>query len=484
MESQLSSMDAVELAGLVRSGQVSPVEILDDCLARIDATNESLNAIVFRDDGYARERARWAERAAGAGGQDLPLLGIPIVIKDLFIDKTGWPTTHGSIPFRTNQATSDSLQVQRLEAAGAVVVGKTNVPEFGIRGTTDNKLWGPTSTPFRVGYNAGGSSGGTGSAVAAGMAPLGQGSDGGGSVRIPAAMCGIVGIKPSFGVIPESSRPNAFALDTPFIHNGPMARTVDDAWLMLQVMAGVHRADPFSVDAPGAIARPGTTVRMGFSPDFGVFPVDPRVDDVVRDAVASFEAAGHRVELVDVDIPHDQRSLCDLWMRQIGVFQAETAEVLKRDGYDITDALSGDICDELLSLIDRGRATSALDYRMDQWIRTDVFEAIESVFDEVDILLTPTVATAGIPNATDGNTKGPSVVAGEQVDPLLGWCLTYPTNFSGHPSISVPAGLTGDGMPVGLQIIGRRFEDELVAGVAKTFEEIKPWAHTYRELDV
>ena len=484
MSEELCFAPATELASRIRRRDLSPVEVTDAFLDRIRARNDRINAYVTVIESDARGRAREAERAVGSGRPLGPLHGVPVAIKDLFDFKAGVRNTFGSRPMADFVPDVSATYVERLEAAGAIVLGKTNTPEFGHKGATDNLLFGPTSTPFDPAKNAGGSSGGSAAAVADGLCAVAQGTDGGGSIRIPASFCGVYGFKASFGRVASASRPNAFSSHTPFIHAGPLARTVEDAALTLAVMSGPHPRDPLSLPDDGAdfvaaTRRPIEDLRIAYSPDFGAFPVDPRVRSVVGDAVRRFEGAGASVEEVGLDLKHSHRELCELWMREIGLLNAQVLASLKEDGTDLLGEHRGDLTPQFVDLVESAQRVSALDHKLDDVIRTRVFDAIQDVFDRHDLLITPTLAVPAFDNADDGNTVGPSTVEDEAVDPLLGWCLTYPVNFTGHPAASIPAGLTDDGLPVGMQIVGRRFADTTVLAASAAFERVKPWRDTY-----
>jgi len=481
---ELAYMPATELVARIRRRELSPLEVVDAFLDRIEARNKELNAYVLVLRDQARQAAREAEKALTSGDALGPLHGLPIAIKDLFDFKAGVPNTFGCKPFKDWTPTVSATYVARLEGAGAIVLGKTNTPEFGHRGITDNYLFGPTSTPFRIGKNAGGSSGGSAAAVAAGLAPIAQGSDGGGSIRIPAAWCGVYGFKASFGRVASVARPDAFMLAVPFAHAGPLARSVADAALMLGPMAGPDDRDPYSLPADGAdymaaSRRSAAGLRIAWSPDLGVFPIDPEVARVTRDAVAAFEVAGARVEEVRVGLKRSQEELCDCWMRQSAVRSALTADGFKQQGIDLLGTHRDEISPEFAASLELGHAQSALDYRRDDVIRTEVLDALQDVFERYDLLVCPTLAALPVDNARDGNTLGPGEIEGQRVDRLLGWCLTYPINFTGHPAASIPAGLSTDGLPVGLQVVGRRFADETVITASAALEQARPWAATY-----
>src|SRR5918999_5986322 len=287
---ELAQATAAELAGRIRRRELSPVEVMDAAIRRIESENERLNAFVHLDVEQARERARQAEDALGSGGEIGPLHGVPTAMKDLFDFKPGWPTTFGGV-----RALKDFVPdfycawAERMERAGAIIVGKTNSPVMGFRGTCDNPLFGPSRNPFDTSRNTGGSSGGSAAAVAAGMLPVAEGTDGGGSIRIPASWCGVYGYKQSFGRVPYVSRPNAFGGTDPFLFEGPLTRTVEDAALVLTAIAGYDQRDPLAIedhaDFTDAVRRSIEGMRIAYTPDYDVFPIDRRVAGVVADAV-------------------------------------------------------------------------------------------------------------------------------------------------------------------------------------------------------
>ncbi len=483
-------MPATELAARIRRRDLSPVEAVEAFLDRIEARDGEINAYVTVLEEEAGERAREAERALtlGAGAALGPLYGVPVAIKDLFDYKVGVRNTFGSKPLKDYVPNRNATYVERLENAGAIVLGKTNTPEFGHKATTDNLLFGPTGTPFATSKNAGGSSGGSAAAVAGGLATIAQGSDAGGSIRIPATFCGVYGFKATYGRVAAATRPDAFLSHTPFSHSGPLSRTVEDAALMLGVMAGPHPRDPFSLPDDGADFLAATRysiegLRIAYSPNFDVFPVEESVAAIVGEAVQAFEEAGVWVEEASIGLKRSQKELCDLWLREVGVRSAAVAASLKNTGIvDLLGEHREELTPQFAELLESGRNMNAVEYKLDDVARTEVFDAVQDVFEEYDLLVTPTLAVPSVDNAEDGNTVGPSEVNGEEVDPLLGWCLTYPINYTGHPAASIPAGFTDDGLPIGLQIIGRRFADETVLAASAAFERVRPWHDAYAAL--
>lgn len=471
-----SVVSAVRLAETIRSGERSPIDVIDACLARISDRNHRTNAFVTVAEETAREAARDAERAVENGDDLGPLHGVPVAVKDLNAT-AGIRTTFGSPLFADNVPDADDVLVKRMKDAGAIVVGKTNTPEFGHKGTTDNPVFGATGTPYDPTRTAGGSSGGSAAAVADGLVPIAQGSDGGGSIRIPASCCNVVGIKPSFGRVPSDSRPDGFS-HTPFGQAGPLARTVGDAALLLSVLAGPSDTDPFSLPADGtdylaAVDAPVDDVRVAYSPDLGIFPLERRVRDVVDDAVDDLSRAVDAVDRVDPDFEHDRETMLDSWMTGYRVGMAERASLLAERGIDPFDHRD-EVTPEVIDGMEAGTSYSAVEYKRKDVVRTSVFDAIQALFEEYDLLITSTVALP--PFETE--TLGPDEVAGEAVHPLYGWFLTWPFNMTDHPAASVPAGFV-DGVPVGLQVVAPRFGDERTISIAAAIERTRPWADEY-----
>jgi amidase/aspartyl-tRNA(Asn)/glutamyl-tRNA(Gln) amidotransferase subunit A len=482
-ETDVAYRSATDLAGAIAERRVSPVEVMEETLRLIEEREPSLNAIVFRGFDEALESARAAEDALARGESGGPLLGVPVLMKDLFDFKPGWPATFGGIPAMADFSIDGyCIWAERMEAAGAIIVGKGNSPAMGFRGACDNYLFGPSRNPFDTRLNTGGSSGGSAAVVADGLVPIAEGTDGGGSIRIPAAWCGVVGYQPSAGRVPSVLRPNAFSGVSPFIYEGPITRNVADAALAMGVLAGSHPADPFcALDTPDFASSLDLGVdgwTIAYSPDLGVYPVQPEVAAVVEEAVLAFEDAGARVVEVDIDIDIDQRELADLWCRLIVPLSLDGFANLAAGGLDILGEHRSDLPPEFLRWLDHVASMSAMEYFNDNSKRTVVFDALQAVLGEHHVLVSPTLACMPVENLTNGETRGPTEINGVEVDPLIGWCMTYFTNFTGSPAVSLPAGLA-DGLPVGMQVIGRRGADVDVLAASAAFERVRPWDHIY-----
>jgi amidase/aspartyl-tRNA(Asn)/glutamyl-tRNA(Gln) amidotransferase subunit A len=475
---------AATLASKIRRKELSPVEVMDAAIARIEAHNAKINALIILHLDEARKAAKAAEAAVMRGEKLGALHGVPVAMKDCFDFKPGWVCTFGGVRALKNwTANFHCVWAERMEKAGAIIVGKTNSPIFGFRGTCDNYLFGPSKNPFDLRKNTGGSSGGSAAAVAAGLLPLCEGTDGGGSTRIPSSWSGVYGYKASFGRVPLVSRPDAFGATVPFIFEGPITRTVEDAALAMSALAGYDSRDPFaldgSVDFMAALKAPIKGKTIAYTRDYGIFPVDPRVTAVTDKAVEAFKEAGAHVEEVEIGIKRSHGELSDMWCRLVAPKQVAVLEGFKRQGIDILKDHHDDMPPEFWHWDEIGRKMSATDFIADQAMRSEAFEALRKVLDRYDFLVSPTLACLPVDNASDGNTVGPAEINGEKINRLIGWCMTYLINFIGYPAASAPAGLADNGLPVGLQIAGRRYADFDVIAASAAFERARPWMETY-----
>jgi amidase/aspartyl-tRNA(Asn)/glutamyl-tRNA(Gln) amidotransferase subunit A len=477
---------AAALARKIRRKEVSPVEVMDAAIARIETHNSKVNALIILHLDQAREAAERAEAEVMRGDQLGPLHGVPVAMKDCFDFKPGWVCTFGGVrALKEWTATSYCMWAERMERAGAIIVGKTNSPVFGFRGTCDNYLFGPSRNPFDLSKNTGGSSGGSAGAVAGGLLPLCEGTDGGGSTRIPASWCGVYGYKASYGRVPLVTRPDAFSGVIPFIFEGPISRTVEDAALAMSALAGYDSRDPFSlndsVDFISALRGSLKGKRIAYTRNYGIFPVDPRITAVTDNAVQAFSEVGALVEEVDFDFKRSQWELSEVWCRFVAPKQVAALEGFKREGIDIQRDHHDDMPPEFWCWDEIGRKMTVTQFIEDQVARSEVFDALRIVLDRYDFVVSPTLASLAVDNATDGNTLGPAEINGEKINRLIGWCMTYLINFTGNPAATVPAGLAENGLPVGMQIIGKRYDDAGVIAASAAFEKVKPWMDSYRK---
>jgi amidase len=456
---------AVELLKLYRARRASPLEVMQAVLARIDAVNPDVNAIVTLVREDALRHARRATAAFRRGSALPTLFGIPVAIKDVTATK-GIRTTHGSKLYESHVPNEDALVVQRLRAAGAIVIGKTNTPEFAFGPNTVNAVFGATRNPWNLALTAGGSSGGSAAALAAGMCPLAEGTDLGGSLRGPASYCGVVGFRTTPGLIPRY--PSVLAWDT-YSVEGPMARTVGDAALMLSVMAGEDDRSPISyaVD-PRALVKAVKTPsmkgwRVAWTPDLGgLMAIDDEVRAVFESAVAVFRAAGARLERASPDlsdVPEIVRLTRGLLMVARHADKLPEHRAVLQEG--------------LVENTEQGLALTSRDVARGELLRTSQWQRMREFLATRDLLITPTSATPPFPI----EQAHPIEINGRPVGRMLQRSyLTYAFSVLGLPAISIPCGFTLQGLPVGLQIIGRRRGEAAVLRAAGAFEAARPWA--------
>ncbi|HVS38528.1 MAG TPA: amidase family protein [Gemmataceae bacterium] len=465
-DADLCLLSAVDVAAAIRARKVSPIEVFEAVATRIQALNPQLNAFCTLALDQAREAARGAEDALARNADLGPLHGVPVAVKD-DLPVAGLLCTEGSRLYADRRASHDALAVARLRAAGAIVLGKTNLPEFGHKGTTDNLLFGVSRNPWNLQCTPGGSSGGSAAAVAAGLAYLALGTDIAGSVRIPAAYCGIVGHKPSLGRVPRVMPGITInLLDTTWVI-GPMARTVQDAALMLRVLAGPDERDPFALPHLGKkdfdFSGELHGLRIAWSPSPTRGPVDPSAARAAEIAVQVLTAQGVQVEEMGARLDPPVNALRAL-------FSAGAAGAFRDD----FPQLCGQLSPTFAEFVSQG-LTVTLDQCVAAQVAASAFiERMAAVFGRYDLLATPTTA---VPAFSTDLAWGPDHVNGQAIDPQLGWFFTWPFNLTGHPAVSVPCGWSQDGMPYGLQLIGRRGADGLVLRAAAAIEAARPGPH-------
>ncbi|NYH52869.1 MULTISPECIES: amidase [Nocardiopsis] len=460
-----ADLSAEQLLTAYATGSLSPVEAVDAVLERIERDNPALNAFCLVRPDEAREAARASAARWRRGEPAGALDGVPASIKDVHLTR-GWPTLKGSVTSsQEGPWEEDSPVTARLRESGAVLVGKTTTPELAWKGVTDGPLTGVTRNPWDLSTTPGGSSGGSAAAVASGMGPLSTGTDGGGSIRIPASFTGVCGIKPTWGLVPHYPASPFGSL----AHTGPMARTVGDMALMLEVVAQPDPRDwaALAPPAPGiGDVRLRTDaeelvrgMRIAYSPTLGGLDVDPEVARAVADAVAVFEELGARVEETDPDLPDSREAFHVLWYSGV----AKATDGLTDRQRDLLDPGLREIAEEGLTYSAKDYLT-AMALRMEMGLRMGRFHA------EHDLLLTPAVPVT----AFEAGLESPPELEGERWTAWAGF--SYPFNMTQQPAASVPCGFTPAGLPVGLQVVGPRHADARVLAACRAFEIARPWA--------
>lgn len=471
------SMTAVTMAREIRAKRLSPVEVTKAVLGRMERLEPTLHAFCTVTADLAMDDAARVEAAIANGEPVGPLAGVPVAIKDLICTK-GIRTVSGSYAYKDFVPDEDDIVVERLRAADAIILGKTNVPEFGYSGVGQNSVFPTTRNPWNPELTSGGSSAGSGASVAAGMGPLALGSDGGGSVRIPSSFCGIYGLKGSMGRVPlypgtKDERYPGISSWESLEHIGPMTRTVADTALLMSVIAGPDPRDRMSlpdsgIDWLGCTSGDIRGLRVAYSSDWGYAAVDPQVRAVVGQAVRVFsEDLGCIVDEVDPGWPHPYEA-----------FWAIVANESDLRG--------------LRAMVDRVGAENMtphiVEFIQTEWtaeqftdasmVRKAVQNKMWRLMQNYDLLLTPTLAVPPFPVGI----QGPTTIDGREVEPFEWLHFTYPLNFTGQPAASIPAGWTNDGLPIGLQIVGRHQDDATVLRASAAFEAAAPWAHRWPEI--
>jgi len=460
---ELWKLSALELGKLIARREISSQEVVRMFLERIDGINPKISAYVTLCPESAIDEAREVDRRL-AKGEDPPnpLFGVPMSIKDL-IETRGVRTTMGSTFFKDHVPEEDAVLVARLKEAGCPMLGKTNTPEFGGKFTTDNQLFPTARNPWDLERTTGGSSGGAAAQIAAGLGPLSVGNDGGGSIRVPSHCCGVFGLKPQFGRVPSTPRNDPWTILT---HEGPITRTVHDAAAMLDIMAGPDDGDLNSLPGPdmsyleyshGHIRG----LNVAWSPTPGYGRVEPQVLSVCETAARIFEELGCHLEEASPGLACPDRIFQTILSSRLAPWMEDN---LPKGFMEKLDPM-------VAVLIPPADKMTARDAVRAHFGPGRIWDTFGPFFQKYDLFLVPTMAAP----AWSLDYFGPHRIAGEKVPGALYPFFTYPFNLTGQPAASVPAGFTSEGMPVGLQIVGRRHEDHKVLRAATCFEEARPW---------
>jgi Asp-tRNA(Asn)/Glu-tRNA(Gln) amidotransferase A subunit family amidase len=460
MNSDFEFKTALELSHAIASRQISPVELMQACLARVEQLDPRLNCFATYAPELAMAAAHRAEQAVMADHTLGPLHGLPISVKDLIAVKD-LRFTFGSRALADNVATADAPSVERIRAAGACIIGKTTTSEFGCKAVGDSPLTGITRNPWNTGKTPGGSSAGAAASVAAGMTPFSLGTDGGGSTRIPASLCGLFGIKAQFGRVPV----HPVSATPTLAHVGALARTVRDAALLLSVISGQDDRDPFSVAGPVpdyllACEQPVKGLRIAWSRTLGYARPDPEVADIAQCTAERFGEMGCEVVEMERVMTEDP---IDLWVSE---FYAGVGVRLKRQLAEQRELLDPAVAD----ILGQALAQTSEAYYARVFRRYELREAMRRFFERFDLLLTPTLPCAAFDVGMNTPPQWPD-------RNLISWVYyTYPFNLTGQPAASVPAGMTRDGLPVGLQMVARMHRETDIFRAAASLETCQPWA--------
>jgi len=462
-------MSALEMREKIKTQELTSLEITEHIIERIEDINPIINAYCTPTFERAREMAQKADEMV-KNNEDLGLLhGIPTSIKDLIITKD-IRTTFGCVIYENNIPKQDEVVVKRLKDAGIVLLGKTNTPAFGHQAVTDNEIFGKTKNPWNRERTSGGSSGGAAAAVTSGLGPLAIGSDGGGSIRIPSSFCGLYGLKPSFGRIPHHPK-----LGINFItlsHYGPIVRYVEDAALMLDAMKGPYEGDRYSlpeektnyIDIVGEAPK---DLKIGYSLDLGfVKAINSEVEESILNAVKKFEQFGWSVEKAEIELskPHI-------------AFSTIVTAGLAHDFESYLDEWEDKMTPNLVRMVKAGLSYSAVGLLRARSLRKEIYQQVSKIFETYDILITPTTAVYPF----ELGKMFPSKIGGRRASPTAWMSFTFPFNLTWNPAATIPCGWSSENTPIGMQIIGKRFDEKNVLQVSKAFEEIAPWQDKHPE---
>jgi len=457
-------MPAWKMAELIQNQERTSLEITQAIIERIKKINPIINAYCIPTFDSALEKAKQIDTAIRNNQKVGKLAGVPISIKDEMRIK-GVRTTYGSKIYENNIAEEDEITVKRLKREDVVILGKTNMPEFGHHGYTRNLVFGETVNPWNTDKATGGSSGGAAAAVSSGLGPLALGADGGGSIRAPCSFCGLFGIKATQGRVPVHPE-NTTLADTLLDQYGPLARNVKDAALMLDILKGPYDFDKFSLPAQDIsyfdkVDEIPRNLKIGYSLDLGfVKAIDPEVEKNLLNSVHKFEELDYNVDKLKIRLRKPEFAFNIIYTTY---FAYEFTSFLKEWKDKMTPSL--------VRMIEAGSSFNAIDYMKALDIRSNMYERVAEHFKEYDILVTPTTA---IPAFNKGE-EPPMVINGKSVPPTTFTAFTFPFNLTGHPAASIPCGWSSKNTPIGMQIVGNRFEDLKVLQAAKAFEEIAPW---------
>lgn len=478
---KLELLSAKEIGDLVNSRKITALEVVDYFLDRISRFNDNIHAVTYVMPEEAREYARNLDREIESG-KTYPFAGAPFLLKDFLDSKKGWQNSHGGVPCLVRKDICDSEFCKAAEALGGVAIGKSNAPAFGFSGKCGNTMYGSTCNPFDTRRTSGGSSGGSAAAVAGGLVPFAEGGDAGGSIRVPSGWCNLFGFKPSLGTVPSYCRPDGWSATHPYCFNGTLAKTVEDSATMLTQMAQYNPRDPISLpinsnkDFVELMKKPVGGMKIGFTADFNLWPVSEEIRSIVYSAVKQFETHEDvSVHGVEFDFKHTLDDILRCWSWSISVDTALDLEFWKREGLDLRKDYSDQVPDEFLKFNDIAKDATIFDMREFNEIRTDIIDNFEDAFDYVDVIISPTCICE--PMMLDSDE-----VPGLELNPeysFLNFAETPLANFVGYPAASVPAGMTSNGLPVGMQIIGKQYHDEDVLALSYTFEQIHQWRGNY-----
>lgn len=483
----LTKLSALDIGNFVNSKITSAEEVMTYFLERIHRINPKINAFVYVKEDEALEEAKKVDEKIRKDGYAGKFAGVPVALKNFLPSKTGWVNDRGGVKFLTQKDKYDSEFYKAVHSEGAIAVGKTNSPQFGFSGLCDNPVYGPTKNPFYTAYNSGGSSGGSAAAVAAGLIPIAEGGDAGGSIRIPSAWCNCFGMKPSFGLIPNYCRPDGWSATHPFCTGMGITKTVDDSRAVFDAMCKHDTRDPFSVSKnvlfETLAASKNQNLKIAFTHDFDLFPADAETSRQIILLINLLRSEGFEVTPVEFNFKHSLDTMADVWCWSILL---DTAIELSQDytTKDLRKDFGDQLSPEFIYYYRQAKVVNLNSLKLFNEVKTDILDQLENVFDKYDLLISPVTCCRPVQNGTDGNTRGPAKIFGRNTNTVIGFAETFFANFIGYPAAAVPVGFGDDLMPVGLQVTARKFHDLRIYNFCKYLETINPWKDNYSKIMV
>lgn len=484
---QLEKLSGVELGKLVNTKEISPVEVIKYFQKRVETIDPKLHAFTYTRFDEALQVAKKQEDMILHKHSPGIFAGVPVGLKDFLDSKKGWTNSHGGVKALVREDVADSEFCKAAEKLGAIVIGKTNAPAFGFSGACENKMYGATSNPFDVTRTSGGSSGGSASAVAAGLLTLAEGGDAGGSIRIPAGWCNLFGFKPSLGTVPSYCRPDGWTATHPYCFNGALTKTVEDSAIMLTEMAQYNPRDPISLPINAGksyTALMNTNIKdrkykIALTLNFNLYEVDYEIQNIIFAAAKQFEDIGVDVDIVQFNFNHSLEEIMYCWAWAISVDTSLDLDMWKSQGLDLIQDHADELPVEFIQFNEIASKATIKDMRKFNEIRTDILDNFEDQFMKYDFIVSPTAVCKPMKHEDHGRCIE---VNGKKLDPSLNFISFGETplaNFVGYPAASIPIGLTSDNLPVGMQIIGKQYNDGSIFALAHALEQAIPWKDNF-----
>lgn len=481
---KLENYSALELGRAVNKKDISPLEVIKYFISRIEKRNKSINAFVYTNFEEAIKEAKNLENRLMSGENVGEFAGVPIALKDFLPSKNGWPTSRGGVKSLIKIDKENSICYETLKSLGAIAIGKTNAPSFGFRATCENKLFGITKNPFNLKYNSGGSSGGSAAALSDGLVLLAEGTDGGGSIRVPASWCNLFGFKASSGLIPNICYPDAWVATHPFCTSMALTKNILDSAIILNYMSRFNSKDPYSYKRDffdysklkNIDEKDIKNLKIGFTYDFNIFPhIDDEIKTSMKKIMNKLSSLGIKIDEIDFKINRSLKELTDAWCFGISIDTTIEINLLKNEGFDLIKDHRDELPEEFIYWYEKVCHFNLMDYYKLNKVRTEILYSFENIFDKYDIIFSPTTICLPLLNDNKRNFFKLNEVLDEKINPLIGFGETFLTNFSGHPAASIPIGMSKNNLPIGMQIIAKKFCDSDIYKIAFFLEKINPW---------